>query len=168
MLPAKKRMERERYQREMMEAMEKAEQIIDPAAYEARKGKERIHNERKAEILRKEEEERYLNPDDYMIRRKAVIDETVMSRTTLIQERREKRPMTFLIVHSTKEGNDGLWGTFVEKWQAVFGRKDWDGYVEEKTDRFMEFNPQPAIDVDIHLPKLMMFSDREEEHEYFK
>jgi hypothetical protein len=40
-------MERERYQREMMEAMEKAEQIIDPAAFEARKEKEKIFQERK-------------------------------------------------------------------------------------------------------------------------
>ena len=55
LLPAKKRAERERYANDMTEALERAEQILDPAGFVARKEKERLHGERKAEALRLEQ-----------------------------------------------------------------------------------------------------------------
>ncbi len=60
-----------------------------------------------------------------------------------------------------------MWNTIIDLWQSVYGRANWEGYVDEKVDRFMAFNPVPGIDMDMIAPKIKMFVDRAEEMAYF-
>ncbi len=61
------------------------------------------------------------------------------------------------MVHNPNAKKRGIRHAIREQWQHVFGRANWDSYVEEKEDYFLHYNPKPAIDMDIHLPKLKMF-----------
>jgi hypothetical protein len=87
----------------------------------------------------------------------------------VIRERRDKNYHTFLKTKD-KEATTGfsLWNTLIDVWYTVYGRTNWEGYVDEKIDAFLAFNPQPAIEVDMILPKVKMFVDREEEMAYFE
>jgi hypothetical protein len=60
-----------------------------------------------------------------------------------------------------------FWNTLVDIWYAVYGRSSWDSYVDEKVDHFLAYNPQPAIDIEMTLPKIKMFVTRADEMAYF-